>query len=181
MELLLRTRAPKCGCFLIIGRRWIPVLADIANAVTAAGVIFVVLQLRDAQLQRHRSFEDLFIQRYWHLLDNFSLAFHEARGQAPVGSTSGMTDKDLAGVRAYLGLSEDQVDMRRIGWVTDDTWAVWRDGILTALDKQPVRAVWEHVKESQPDEFACLRDLEDNGPLWDPIALSRLDRWRRGL
>lgn len=40
-------------------------LANIANVVTAVGIVFVVLQLRDAQLQRHRSFEDLFIQRYW--------------------------------------------------------------------------------------------------------------------
>jgi hypothetical protein len=46
--------------------------ADIGAIVTAVAVVFAVFQVVTARTQRHREFENMYVQRYWQILDRMT-------------------------------------------------------------------------------------------------------------
>jgi hypothetical protein len=46
------------------------VVQAVASVVTAAGIVIAVIGLRQAQRQRLRQFESLYVKRYWDLMDD---------------------------------------------------------------------------------------------------------------
>lgn len=147
-------------------------LNTVLGLVTATGVLLIVPQLRMGQRQRHRQFEDLMIQRYWTLLDRMGdVMAIEQPVEAPVA-------------HAYFRLSEDQADMRKAGWITDETWKMWVEGIAISMTSEALRPAWSTLSERLPDNnFRQLRELErlDFDPAWDPCRVRPLYRWVRGL
>lgn len=81
-------------------------------------------------------------------------------------------------VRAYLQLCEDQVDLRRLGRVTDSTWRFWRQAILDQCAERPYRV---ELSRSSPEMYSRLRDLIATGDNYDPLHRRHWGRWRRGL
>lgn len=103
--------------------------ANVATVITALAVVLALLSFVGEKQQRHREFENLYVQRYWSLLDSMSDAFR---------LTSQVTEShDLRVADDYLRLCEDQIDIRRMGLVTHKTWSFWGPSILEAIHSAP--------------------------------------------
>ena len=149
--------------------------ALIASIATAIGIMIAVGQLRQAQKQRVREFESLFLARYWELIDELpakvALGF-EGENEA--------TESDLKAFAQYLRLCEDECEQRRLLWISTATWQVWADGMRFELSNGSFAALWRNHEHRFPTSFQHLRALvEDKAdpssgrhPLW---------RWMRGL
>ena len=178
---------------------------DIASVATAVGVLIAVVGLRQARKQRLRQFEGFYVERYWKLMDQLSVAVLRGRGK---GSSS---DDDEKIVRAYLLLCEDELDLRADGWISDATWRIWGKEIRAQIEHWPFREIWNSIKEESPEQsepgFHRLREFtappEERGhcKLWeqlgpgsrflhhfivkleedDPCSVSFWRRWVRGL
>lgn len=140
--------------------------------VTAGAIVFAVFQVVGSRTQRHREFENLYVQRYWALLDRMSLQLY-------TGSTrrrlSGQ-DKDKRVIHDYLRLCEDELDLRREGFITDRTWEIWSKGILAQLAPGPYLTVFESRGEG---ELPMLTSFLDG--YRDPLTWGKRKRWWSGL
>jgi hypothetical protein len=79
-------------------------LSDIALFITAIGVLGVVYGLRQAYRQRLRQFEEQYVQRYWALLDKFSLEVLKGSSIEQIGPD------DEKAIRSYFFLCEDELE-----------------------------------------------------------------------
>ena len=157
-------------------------IASVATAVgvvvAAAGVVIAAFSVRGANVQRRRQFETIFVQRYWSLIDRLSLDAQSGSERPWVGAT------DESAVRSYLRLCEDELELRKEGWISGETWAIWQAGIEVQLERWPFKPIWREVDlqtgPSRPDrarqeEFTLLRDFLANKQ--DPQM--SYSRWKR--
>jgi hypothetical protein len=144
---------------------------DIAAVATTVALIVVVFQLVSERTSRHREFENLYVQRYWELMDRLSF-------DVPCRpAIERLNAQDGRACLAYLRLCEDELDLRKQGFVTDSTWTIWAEGIKSQSSAAP----FADILKGQPDkQLPALRAfLKDNGK--DPLKRSRLSRWLSGL
>lgn len=144
-------------------------LADLGWFLTAAAAIFAGFQLLAARTQRHRDFENLYVQRYWQILDRMPDRLY-LNHEIPAPDSD---ERRLA--VAYLRLCEDEVDLRKQGYITDRTWAIWSDGILAQLQG----TVYVNVLAEHPDLLPSLTQFVQTGK--DPLPWNLFARWRAGL
>jgi hypothetical protein len=155
--------------------------SDIALIVTAIGVIGVAVGLRQSYRERLRQFESMYVQRYWKILDQLSL---EALKASP---TVGVGREDEKAIRNYILLCEDELQMRRSGYISDGTYQVWADGMRDQLNQPVFRKIWtqveEEAREHQTFPYEHLRKLlnEPSSNAGDPLTMSPLGRKVRGL
>jgi hypothetical protein len=173
------------------------VLEKIAWVATAVGVFVAVFAVRAANSQRRRQFETIYVQRYWALMDQLSLDAHkgcepqslDSSGHAAaIAAGPHVSDTDQRVVRSYLRLCEDELELRREGWISRETWAIWRTGIAAQLDRWPFKPVWYEVdKQTGPhppdravhEEFELLGAFINEGEQ-DPLkAVPRRQRLGR--
>jgi hypothetical protein len=83
------------------------------DAITALAIVFAAWQLLSHSRQMHRELEGLYVQRYWELMDQRSESFIVEGDPRP---------RDRRVIHAYLQLCEDEIDLRRLGRLTDNTW-----------------------------------------------------------
>jgi hypothetical protein len=154
-------------------------VAAIASCLTTIGVCLVLIQLRQSQRQRHRQFEDLYLQRYWTLLDRMPTTCEPLL--TDVHSDPGDEER-LRWILTYLQLCEDQAEMRAQGWVTDQTWRQWADGIGSKIKEWPCAPAWRRFS-ANPTGFRYLRSFEANGfaATYDPLVMKGWHRHVRGL
>jgi hypothetical protein len=155
-------------------------VSDIALIVTAVGVFGVVIGLRQSYRERLRQFEALYIQRYWKILDELSL---DALRGSPLSKVS---DRDEKAIRSYIVLCEDELELRKNGYIADSTYSLWADGMLTQLKQHAFENIWLRVQkegsESGMFPYTLLSQLECGGIKdGDPLQLSATRRWLRGL
>ncbi|MFC8343895.1 hypothetical protein [Streptomyces sp. NPDC057280] len=142
--------------------------------------------------QRVRQFEDVYVARYWSLLDRLSLP--ALRGAGAGGDAESTTaaaygsDSDTTAIRLYFRLSEDEADLRAQGWVSDETWGEWGGAIHAQMHRPPFDRVWaETLLDSDAGRdygFVHLRRLwhdaaYDPPPARPLRALLRRSPWRR--
>lgn len=148
----------------------------IGVSAAVIGVFAAVLQLRELGSQRRRDFENLFVQRYWKIMDTLSLAAIE--GVKPDGGH--VPTNDRKAVIAFLRLSEDELDLRADDWIGADTWGKWRAGMATQLRRWPFDVVWDEVNQREnaagdDGQFSQLRQaghrLNESG--FDPKPARR--------
>lgn len=90
---------------------WLVPWATASSAVAAIMSFFVaVMQFRTAKIQEHRSLESMYLNRLWVILDK-------------IGNSSDV-DKEHV-YREYINFSCDQIELRELGRITDDTWNFW--------------------------------------------------------
>jgi len=153
----------------------------IGVSAAVIGVFAAVLQLRELGKQRRRDFENLFVQRYWKIMDDLSLEAIE--GSEPDGGH--VSTDDRKSVIAFLRLSEDELDLRAADWIGADTWVMWRAGMATQLRRWPFNVVWDEVslRESTAGadgQFVQLRQAGDrlNEAGFDPKPARRQRLWQ---
>jgi hypothetical protein len=100
------------------------------QTVTLVAIILAAWQLLFHSKQMHRDFEVLYVQRYWDLMDKRSFSF--SIDQVP-------SDGDRVVIRGYLQLCEDEIDLRRLGRVSDNTWGFWGGAILSQVSANGYR------------------------------------------
>jgi hypothetical protein len=141
----------------------------IASGFTALAVIVALFQLRGARQQAHRDFENLYVQRFWEISDSFSAS---SRTHLPDRK---FKRQDIPAALAYLQLCEDEIDVRSLGRVTNDTWRFWSDAIIAEVSQEP----YQHLLTSTSPRFKGIRDLTLSGK--DPLRWSGFQRWIAGL
>jgi hypothetical protein len=84
-------------------------------------------------------------------------------------------------MRNYLRLCEDQCEMRAAGWVTDETWGLWWEGIHSVISKGRFRD--EILGYETSGLLSSLRQglAEADSNNFDPAELTKPARWWRGL
>lgn len=160
---------------------WAEAVTAIASLLTAFAVIFAALQVVLHNRQTHRDFESMYLQRFWKVSDlktEAEISYSDSKARA----------MDLA-KHVYLELSNDQVSLRELGRITDDTWAFWEEAIYefcasesyratiekdTGLDYRHLRALLNHHKEHNGD-------THDRENPYDPLKWSVLRRKFNGL
>jgi len=156
-------------------------VSEIALFLTVLGLLGVMAGLRQSYRERLRQFESMYVQRYWKILDQLSL---EAVKASPAADAD---REDEKAIRNYILLSEDELQMRRNGYISDSTYAVWADGMRDQLKQPMFKKVWaqveEETKEHRTFPYENLRKLlsEPTSKAGDPLTMSPLRRKIRGL
>src|ERR1700710_2758249 len=82
------------------------VASSVASMVTALAVAFAVGQLVVARQQSHREFENMYVQRFWAIIDQFT----DKIALQPAPRSFKGHDRVVA--LSYIRLCEDELDMR---------------------------------------------------------------------
>lgn len=142
-----------------------------ANTATALAILFAAIQLRLGKKQAVTEFEDNLAREYREL----------ARGipaEALLGRS--LSEEEVIACLStfyhYINLSNEQVFLRKMGRITDETWENWCDGIQTNLSLPGFKCAWERIKKDAPSSFEELRRLEDYGFKVDPRLWHRKGR-----
>jgi hypothetical protein len=156
---------------------------SVATLVVAIlGFIGVLFALRQTYLARLRQFEAKYVQRYWAILDGLSLpALSLADRDAD--------EDDKKAIRKYIFLCEDELQMRKNGYISDSTYHEWADGMLSQFKQPMFGKVWKEVrgewdsKERGSFPYKLLRDLLDHDDIkrGDPNKMLTATRVVRGL
>ncbi|WP_282702799.1 hypothetical protein [Streptomyces sp. CC219B] len=127
-----------------------------------------------ARTQRVRQVEDVYMARYWSLLDRL-----DPRTFRGLDGHDLSKEEELA-IRLYFRLSEDQADLRAQSWVSDDTWRDWSGAIFSQMNRSPFSRLWEETCEDSEAgrdySFEHLRQLSQNAN-YDPRPKNLLRRW----
>lgn len=149
---------------------------DVAlSALSLATLAFVLVQVVSHSRQMHHDFEAMYLQRFWSIMERTSM--HVDFGVSP----RWLARRDRRVIKDYLELSNDQVALRRLGRITDDTWRMWAPDIVAFTSQ---RAVALTLRRSSPLAYVDLRALLDNATTdsaWDPCSMGAARRWIRGL
>lgn len=148
---------------------WTDIASVVISAITVLTIAFAAVQLIFHTRQMHRDFESLYVQRYWALMDRRTPSF--ALDRVP-------TEGDRPIIRAYLQLSEDEIDLRRLGRVTDHTWAYWSGAIV---DQCSTVGYQEELLATPEADYPRVRTLIARNGDWDPLEKGAIWRARHGL
>jgi hypothetical protein len=157
----------------------IELIADIALFITAASLIGALFELRQNYRQRQRQFEEMYVQRYWSIIDDCSL---EAMSSHP---SKDPTDSDEKAIRAYIRLCEDELQVRAEGWISDGTYRMWGKSIRMLMRLPMFAQAWQRVNKESIFPYQHMDRLlsahnDDDAP-YDPCRMGLLRRWLRGL
>lgn len=125
--------------------------ADRSSIVTATAAIYAVFQLVAVRTQRHRDFENLYVQRYWELLDRMPDSLylnHEISAPSP-------DERRLAVAYLRLCEDEDEDDLRKQGFRTDRTWTIGPRGFSLSCKALSMRPRWLNIR-------ACFHHSPDS-------------------
>jgi hypothetical protein len=160
-------------------------LSLFALIVSVFGFFVLLFSLRQTYRARLRQFEEKYVERYWSILDDLSLPALRMSDQEPNAG-------DEKVIRKYLFLCEDELQMRKNGYISDATYEEWADGMRQQLEQPMFERVWEQVQKEgnsrEPGAFPYenlrnLLEIQDykSGKSGDPVKKSAPARMIRGL
>lgn len=147
---------------------WAEAVTAIVSLVTLFAVVLAAIQIHHVNRQMHRELEMQYLLRFWVLMDRRSERFM-------IKGTPTRADKTL--FREYLVLCEDQIALRGLGRVTDQTWSYWSQDIRAMCSTKHIS---RHLMLSEHSGFRHLRRLlaDEN---YDPLGKRKLWRLSQGL
>jgi hypothetical protein len=131
--------------------------------VAVIGVTGVLFSLRQAYRARLRQFEERYVERYWSILDSLSLA------ALSIAKLSPDRDDELA-IRKYIFLCEDELQMRKNGYISDSTYYEWADGMLDQFRQPMFAEVWNQVRSKAGEHKEGAFAYENLKSLLDSVA-----------
>lgn len=149
---------------------WSALASAIVGALALVAIVIVGTQIRLQRTQLHRDLENMYVARYWSIMDRIADSELLPTGEAE-------RQRNLA-IRSYLRLSEDECDLRAADRVTNDTWRFWLDGIRGQLDDPEFR---DALESAPHDQFLNLRRLVSEPDGFEPSITAARVRQRRGL
>ncbi|MGO2881975.1 hypothetical protein [Corynebacterium variabile] len=118
---------------------WAEGLTALISAATLFAVFLAAIQIRHLNKQMHREFEMQYLTRFWQLTDKFS---------TDMKMEGIVTREDAVLMHDYFALTNDQIELRAAGRVTDQTWKLWRDDIKKLCATEPFNKELEKSKET---------------------------------
>jgi hypothetical protein len=85
-------------------------------------------------------------------------------------------DDELA-IRKYICLCEDELQMRKNGYISDTTYYEWADGMLDQFRQPMFKTVWDQVQSKAAGHTAGAFAYENLKFLLDSVAGK--ERWDR--
>ncbi|QXQ11308.1 hypothetical protein [Paeniglutamicibacter sp. Y32M11] len=152
---------------------WADVLSLVVTFLTGVGVFAIVWQIIGERSARHREFENMYVQRYWDIAGRLPVRFVQGHEKYSMGKS------ERIAMREYLILCEDELDLRKEGYITDRTWEIWKSGIIGTIHDPKVKTV---INEFPSTRLVNIRDLMNisNGNS-DPLNRTKIRRWWNGL
>lgn len=147
---------------------WADALTALLSLVTLLAVVLAAVQIRHVNRQMHRELEMQYLLRFWTLMDRRSEKF-KVRGRP--------TPADRVFLQEYLGLCEDQNELRSLGRVTDHTWSYWSRDIRAMCSSVPVK---DALSRADQVDYPHLRRLLLD-QTYDPLLRGRTWRFWQGL
>jgi hypothetical protein len=119
---------------------WVPWLNVLA---TVAGVAVVYRQLRQLSRQVELQHFSDYTKRYQDIVIKFPEDI-----SSPEFVLAGRPDYNhsMRYLRAYFDLSFEEWYLHEKQFINEDTWALWRGGIETALSKPAFQQAWSIIK-----------------------------------
>lgn len=160
---------------------WIGTIPDWLTAIFAGLALLVIRaaigQLRLHNRQLHRELENHYLERFWEIWDARSGKFKRS-------GKLGRADRTW--IQDYLTLSNDQVELRERGRVTDGTWDFWARDIARFCVAHPklVREASRNYPAlsrllSHPRTPATIEDR--SAQVYDPLPWPEKERRKQGL
>jgi len=144
---------------------WLDYVSASASVATAFAVFLAWYQIRQARKQAVTAFEDQLASQYRALIQQLPIQVLLSEPTPP--------EQVRALLYHYIDLTNEQVFLRRMNRVSEETWHNWREGILEHLSRPAFYEAWTIWKERLPQSvFQDLRALEHYGFATDPR------RWR---
>ena len=142
-------------------------MANVATIVTGLAVVFPVFPYFKARRQRRQDADNWCVEPYWQLQDR----------KTPVRNNDGTVRVDVPFevMFAELRLCEDELDARADGRVTNNSWRLWSESILSLRDNEQSIA----LLDATPGELTQLREFLKTAK--DPITNCRFKQFWRGL
>jgi hypothetical protein len=129
---------------------WVQGVSLAVQILTAFAIVMAAWQLLFHSRQMHRDFEMLYVERYWRIMDNRSTEWRNGGDLQP---------SDRGVVQDYLQLCEDEIDLRKLGRVTDNTWGFWANAIVAQTKSGPYA---HELATSDLSLYPHLRELVTN-------------------
>ncbi len=132
---------------------WIDLASMLSGVATAVGVAVGAWQIRESKKLARATFEDALVKEYRDLT-------RELPTEALMGLP--LDDKSQADVLddffRYFDLCNEQVFLHEKGRISEDTWTMWSDGIVSNLGRPAFLRAWEQVTARAGTEtFSELR------------------------
>jgi hypothetical protein len=149
--------------------------------VAVIGVIGLLFSLRQAYRARLRQFEEKYVERYWSILDSLSLTALRISDQSP-------DRDDEVTIRNYIFLCEDELQLRKNGYISDATYYEWADGMLEQFRQPMFTEVWDRIQDKDNqhkrgafayENLRCLLNAVAGKDTWDIEDLKRADPLKR--
>lgn len=122
----------------------------VATTFGAVALFIALWSLFVSRRQSREEFEMNYVNRYWRILDGMTGDFR-FRGDAP-------TARDVDAMYSYVALCEDEIDLRRNGYLTNRTWRCWSGYIADVFQKDER---YRHLLQNDipDDRYPSLRDF----------------------
>lgn len=148
-------------------------ISDIASIATAVGALLAAGGIQLARVQQRRNFEALYVQRFWSVMDDFSAA--ALTGRPPAAER--LSPEDRRTCIRYLMLCEDELDVFARGYISEQTWRIWEEGIRRSLGQWPISVTWAALSTegsaSSRQPFVGLSLLAEGGSVRRAGIVSR--------
>lgn len=147
---------------------WTLQITQFASSIAVGVAIWVaVSQLGSQNRQQHREFENMYVQRYWVIIDRFS-ADYRLRGRR-----TQLSDNDRLACQSYLQLCEDEVDLFEAGRITAETWKIWKSGIDSMLEEEHFRQILAATSEEIYQTLRRYLDEKKLAPKYTGVRATR--------
>jgi hypothetical protein len=147
-------------------------IAYIALVVSFAGAIIAMTALRLNYRQRLRQFEQMYVERYWNIIDRCSLTAVSTKS-----STKDPSEDDQKAIRAYMRLCEEELMVRHEGWVSDATYKIWAESTCKMMTLPMFVKVWGEIREDSIFPYEYLTKLISQSKDYDPCEMNKFIRW----
>lgn len=133
---------------------YLEILSSLANIATAAALGVAAWQLVLAKHQAITGFEDSFAKEY-----------RELASKLPTKALLGepLTDDEYNShfdeMYHYFDLCNEQAFLFKAGRISNETWAFWKDGIRTNLNRPAFERAWSEIATKAKDDFSELKAL----------------------
>lgn len=147
----------------MINLSWLNIVAQAGTVLGGFGILVATWQLRITRQQALTTFEDSLAHEYRDLVARLPT-------KALLGESLSQTEQQSAfdEFYHYFDLSNEQVFLRQIGRVSPRTWAFWRDGIKSNINRPAFACAWDEISNRAPKDFSELRRLIQEDFKLDP-------------
>jgi hypothetical protein len=162
-------------------------IVALAGVFVAIGIF--ILQGRKANYIRRQEFADSYVQRYWEIREKFPMRVR-IDGYLRTGGELRLDEEQVRAIWDYLELCEDEIDLRKQGTITYETWKIWAEGIESSVASYPFKGFMDDLEAELERNavpvsrrpFSNLRQLRDSGhtTIGDPFKVCVFRQWATG-